>query len=68
MSSLSGGERKRLVLNNANRKGVKLRILDEPFTSLDKCSVAAISRSFMPTNNAATIILAPSNCKSAGVL
>ncbi len=66
MSSLSGGERKRLALESGNQQRANVRIWDEPFTSLDKSSVVALCRSLMPTKDTATIIFMPSKHKTEG--
>lgn len=61
MSSLSGGERKRLVLANANQQEDKVRIWDEPFTSLDSDAANKLCQCLMPDGNSATLVLIPSS-------
>lgn len=60
VSSLSGGERKRLVLDAAHGLGAKVRIWDEPFSSLDARAAGDCLRNLVPTVDAATVVLVPS--------
>lgn len=66
ISSLSGGERKRLVFNNANQQRAKVRIWDEPFSSLDGKSTAILARFLLPGSQMACIVLLPSQHKTTG--
>jgi ABC-type branched-subunit amino acid transport system ATPase component len=61
ISSLSGGERKRLVIANANHQEDKVRIWDEPFTSLDTIAATALCHKLMSDGNSASLILIPSS-------
>jgi branched-chain amino acid transport system ATP-binding protein len=61
MSSLSGGERKRLVLANADQQEDKVRIWDEPFTSLDSDAAINLCHCLMPDGNSASLVLIPSS-------
>jgi len=63
MSSLSGGERKRLVLGSANYESAKVRIWDEPFGSLDGKASESIAKFVLPGNETACIVLLPSTQK-----
>lgn len=60
MSSLSGGERKRLVLDSLRGQDAKVRVWDEPFSSLDAKSAIDCFRGLVPTLNTATLVLVPS--------
>ncbi|MCC5846776.1 MAG: ATP-binding cassette domain-containing protein [Verrucomicrobia bacterium] len=60
VSSLSGGERKRLVLNAAHGQDAKVKIWDEPFSSLDAASVANLAGELLPQAQTAGLILIPS--------
>lgn len=60
VSSLSGGERKHLVLETANHQTARVRIWDEPFSSLDAAAVRSIWHLLVPDDNSAAIILMPS--------
>lgn len=61
MSSLSGGERKRLVLETASEQSAKVRVWDEPFGSLDGRVMADVFRMIMPSNDSVSLILLPSS-------
>lgn len=66
VSSLSGGERKRLVLDAARGLDAKVRIWDEPFSSLDARSAGDCFRCLIPAMDAATLVLVPSTHTERG--
>ncbi|MCX6580754.1 MAG: ATP-binding cassette domain-containing protein [Candidatus Aminicenantes bacterium] len=68
MSSLSGGERKRLVLENANYQNAKIKVWDEPFGSLDANTSESMAKFVLPGNETACIVLVPSTHKESEVL
>ena len=59
LSSLSGGERKRLVIENTILRVSKINIWDEPFDSLDGNGVFTICRDLVATFPKASVILMP---------
>jgi ABC-type branched-subunit amino acid transport system ATPase component len=61
MSSLSGGERKRLALQTATRNSGKVRIWDEPFTSLDATAATSLCNNLFPDAVSASLVLIPSS-------
>jgi ABC-type branched-subunit amino acid transport system ATPase component len=61
VSSLSSGERKRLAIEDANNKGAKVRVWDEPFGSLDGNVLNAVLSKVMPSSTCASLILMPSS-------
>lgn len=60
MSSLSGGERKRLVLENVDAQAATIRVWDEPFTSLDAGALPILYRHLLPGRDGASLVLVPS--------
>lgn len=60
VSSLSGGERKRLILSATNRQDAKVRAWDEPFGSLDQKVFAEILPLVRPSSDSASLVLLPS--------
>ncbi|MEI8195551.1 MAG: ATP-binding cassette domain-containing protein, partial [Phycisphaerae bacterium] len=60
LSSLSGGERKRLVQQTATQAQARVRIWDEPFSSLDALSVRACLSAIAPAGENAALLLIPS--------
>lgn len=66
VSSLSGGERKRLVLDIARELDAKVRIWDEPFSSLDAKSAADCFQCLVPAEDAAAVVLVPSTHTERG--
>jgi ABC-type branched-subunit amino acid transport system ATPase component len=63
MSSLSGGERKRLVLENSNQQNAKVRVWDEPFSSLDANISESMAQFVLPDNETACVVLVPGKHK-----
>jgi len=63
MSSLSGGERKRLLLGNANQQNARVRIWDEPFGSLDWDVVRESLKIITPSPKSATLVFIPNTHK-----
>ncbi len=61
LSSLSGGERKRLTLENACQQMAKIKIWDEPFSSLDTTTTRTMSKLMINDHETACLILVPGN-------
>lgn len=60
ISSLSSGERKRLVIDNVNHQDAKVRVWDEPFGSLDGNVLHDVLSEIMPSSTCASLVLIPS--------
>lgn len=65
LSSLSGGERKRLALEGACSQEAKLLVLDEPFSSLDATAATDILRQLLLLE-ASCLVLEPTQQNHAG--
>jgi branched-chain amino acid transport system ATP-binding protein len=61
MSSLSGGERQRVVLKSVlGSEGVRMGILDEPFSMLDRQALGQLEETLKSKTNASLLLAIPS--------
>jgi branched-chain amino acid transport system ATP-binding protein len=65
MSSLSGGEKQKLALNSVlPPRQATLRLLDEPFSMLDRASIQQLQHSLQPGDGEAILIAVPGTLES----
>jgi ABC-type branched-subunit amino acid transport system ATPase component len=63
VGSLSGGEKQKLAISCFNSVPARVRILDEPFSGLDKSGIEELWTRILPGSNSATLLLFPGKMK-----